>query len=417
MSSHTTAMQQVTKEELDMISSVADIGTDEVNESSFLRRSGRLTKSQPAPIVESLSPREGTPEAAITPKPARQIAAMKGKGMTPTDRKSPAKGKLSIAAKTAVTTGSTTQETSMDITPKSSSEVATKETTVAKSTGRTSSVNGQNPSNAVKSKAAIARQQDSAASSKAKTSPNTDDVDEEMSGAVDDAHDDDFIPDVAPLETATSGMLSLPPLGGAIPASPPSSDDALSPSKKRKSDGNNSKDGPSAKRSNTEKQPSKAKSSQDKESKPIPQGPLPHGRPLVWAEVSSIACPDCLSLLMLYLGSSSTLRDSGLLSRLSERRVYLERCGIRVSLGQRRWGAVLHGRRGCDREMVSNHSFSLRWILIDDLVEVASQRMKTAIWSKRPTKAAITPEFQPGTTTCATRCQLFSSLVCRTVTI
>lgn len=287
MSSHGTAMQEVTKEELNMISSVADIGTDQVNESTFLRRSGRLTKSQAVPVVGTLPLKAQIPEAASTPKPSRRIAAMKTKVMSAT----PATETLSTAAKTPITTGSTDHEASMADTQKSSKEIATKDTKITKSTGRKSSAKRQNPSISAESTPAVTQQQDSAVHDEARTPPNTDNVDEEVSSAIEDAHDTDFVPDV------TSGMHSLPPLGGALPASPPSSNDAPSPSNKRKSDSSNSEDGPSAKRSNSKKTPSKAKPSQGAELTIINKGPLPHGTPLVWAEVILTIFPSCLSLL------------------------------------------------------------------------------------------------------------------------
>lgn len=52
-------------------------------------------------------------------------------------------------------------------------------------------------------------------------------------------------------------------------------------------------------------------------------------------------------------------------------------------------------------------------MLINDLVEAASQRTKTATWSRQLTREATTPELRLGHTTCETRCRSFSSLVCK----
>lgn len=106
----------------------------------------------------------------------------------------------------------------------------------------------------------------------------------EANGTTDDAQDGNFVPDVTLSDHATSGLPSLPPLGGVLPPSPPSSDAASSPSKKRKSGDSDLESGPRVKRSNSGKNPSRTKSARLKEVK-LREVPPPHGRPLVWAEV------------------------------------------------------------------------------------------------------------------------------------
>ena len=219
-------MQGTTKDEMDMISSVADTGIDEAEESIFLRRSGRLTESRAAPVAEALPPEEDTHqaaitpkpsrrvtagrkevktktdrktpaklqpsiaapvaeappleedthEAAITPKPSRQVTARKRKVKTKTDRKTPAKLQPSIAAEKNDTTRSTGHAIPTAVSPNSSWDAVTKETKVAQSTGRKFPVKRRDPSNAVKSALAIAQQQESVAFGRAVTLPNTDDA-------------------------------------------------------------------------------------------------------------------------------------------------------------------------------------------------------------------------------------------------
>ena len=281
MPSHTTGTQELTKEELDMIASVADVGMDQINESSFLRRSGRLTKTQTA-APNQTSPRiEDLPEVANMPKSWRRIVTMKAKAITSVSRKTPAKVRRLIAAETAIHTGSTSQEAPTADGPEFLPKVATRKTEVAKPTGRKSLGKRQNPSNVVESMSEVTGQLETAASSQTTTHSNTDDVYMEASSAIDDPRDADFVPDVTPTDESASGMLSPHPLGGELPVSPPASPDGLSLSKKRKSDVFDSHDEQPKKRS-TPKKASQMKVLPQKK-----QGPPAHGRPLVWAEVIS----------------------------------------------------------------------------------------------------------------------------------
>ena len=169
-------MQGTTKDEMDMISSVADTGIDEAKESIFLRRSGRLTESRAAPVAEALPPEEDTHQAAITPKPSRRVTARRKEVKNKTDRKTPAKLQPSIAAEKNDTTRSTGHAIPTAVSPNSSWDAVTKGTKVAQSTGRKFPVKRRDPSNAVKSALAIAQQQESVAFGRAVTLPNTDDA-------------------------------------------------------------------------------------------------------------------------------------------------------------------------------------------------------------------------------------------------
>lgn len=265
-------MPEVTKGELDMIASVADTGTAEANESSFLRRSGRLTKTQAAPVVETPLSKEDTAQAAIMPNPARRIAAMKSKVTTTAGRKISAKVELSIEAKTLIITGLTGDDIAMADTQKFSEAIATKATKIISSAGRNSSTNRQNTPIAVEQV----------------TRSNTGDSDAEMSGVIDDTNDSDFVPELTLSDKVTSGLPSHTRLGGALPASPPASDDVSSPSKKRKTNRSDSEIGSPKKRSKSPKKSAKAKPSAEEQLIVRPKRPSPHGKPLVWAEVSLI---------------------------------------------------------------------------------------------------------------------------------
>ena len=221
MSSHSAAMQGLTKEELDMISSIPDLVTDKVDESNFLRRSGRTVKQRAAPIVETASERDPTSDAPVTRKSSRKAVG--------------------------------------------------KKITAANSTGRK------------------AHQEENAVSDALLTTLNTDDVDMEGSGEIDGAHDANFVPDHPLSDNAASGQIILTPLADKPPVSPPSSDDALPSSKKRKFVDTGSDNDSSRKRSTPVKAtPFKAKPTRNKELKPRDRRPLSHGTPLVWAEVIPI---------------------------------------------------------------------------------------------------------------------------------
>lgn len=271
-------MPEVTKGEMDMIFSVADTGIAEVNESGFLRRSGRLAKTQAAPTADTPLSKEDTIQATIMPNPARRIAAMKSKVTTMAGRKVSATVNLSTGTKTLIITGLTREDVLMDDAPKFSDATATKATNVVNSIGRNASVARQNP--------AVTQNNQSAASDEEITHSNTDDFADEMSSAIDDTHDSDFVPEVTLSDNVVPGLLSHPALGGALPASPPASDDASSQSKKRNTDSSDSEIGSPKKRSKSGKNTVGAKASDDKQLTIRSKGPSPHGKPLVWAEVS-----------------------------------------------------------------------------------------------------------------------------------
>ena len=206
---------------------------------------------------------------------------MKAKAITPVGRNVPAKVRLLIAAETAIPTGSTSQEAPMADGPEFLNKDATRKTKVAKSTGRKSLGNRQNPPSIVESMSEVTGQLETAASSKTITHSNTDDVDMGASSAIDDPRDADFVHDVTPTDESVSSMLNPRPIGGALPVSPPASPEGLSVSKKRKSDDSDSHD-EQPKKLSTPRKASQKKVLQEKK-----QGPPAHGKPLVWAEVIS----------------------------------------------------------------------------------------------------------------------------------
>lgn len=242
-----------------MVSSVADAEVVEVNESSSLRRSGRLIK----------------------PIPTRRTAAMKSKLTTTAGRNISARVDLSIGTKTLIITGLTGDHIPMADTPNFSETTATEATKTLNSAGRNSA---GRPITA-KSTSVAVQQHGSAASDEQLTHSDTSDSDEEMSTVIDDAHDSDFVPEATLSKNVSSGHN---PMGGALPDSPPASDDASSSSKKRKADSSPSDIASSKKRSKSVKKSAKAKPEDEDQLIVRPKGPAPHGNPSVWSEVSFI---------------------------------------------------------------------------------------------------------------------------------